>query len=639
MNPEELLIGLRKRIEPRADLQAKILRSVQSRTHAKSTLFARLRHDITPSRSSQEMIWNRIATHMELPQASTFTRIRIALQPSPALREQIKARVLLSLQPVTTAAVLPQIFKWTAAFAVFGIFMRMTPFLFMASSTVAESAATLIPTQGEVSVSIGGLWQPLTDALAVEPGMMIRTRDGEASIILHDDGVVRLGPNTAVQLQSLTDRLEPDAVSTPILTLFTGKIWMQGLVPPQLPGLTVATSFGQVQVNEGSVLITEDDVVNVEVYDRSATVYNNGDPVFLSSGERTELSANNVLLVKKIPAKWYQYTWANQNLNRDAVHRHDIAQAQHERRIVNAGILPTSPLYPVKRFAEVADMWMTIGAQSRVEKQLAQAETRLNEAAALISSGEEATTTLDEYKQTLLAIADGQNHGSLAEYLVQRAMMESTAQMAAVLPGDDSYVIKKTVLEAGVDFPGDMAHNEDAQSTLLLDGLAAMLKAADEGHSDLVSAVWSDLQPYMSIMEDPGFAMDPSMHKEANTLLSFLATALQTASTRGADIDPELLSDISIFLPAPTEPSSVAMSDAEVQQIAQEIRDKIFIYNLAQARINQFFAEVKALHGHPEEGRILRKLASILPDGPEEFPKRVYKEVVRLRWETVGDVI
>lgn len=640
MTPEQFLKGLQKDLHPSADLKAKIQKSIQSRIACDSPLFADLKHTVSPKNSLQNTVWNRISSQIELPQAHAFTRIKIAFQPSAQLKEQIKAKVLASLEPVQRIAYWPLTAKWTAAFALFGILVRISPMLFIASPTVAETEVLLIPTRGEVSVSIGEMWQPVEGEIALEPGMKLRTHDGEASIVLHDDGVIRLDKMTTVELQDLADRLEPASEIFPTLTLYTGKLWVQGLVPPQLRGITVTTSHGHVTVNEGSVSITEDDAVEVEVYDRLATVQKNGEQVFLASGERTRLYEENVLLVKKVPAKWYQYTWANQNLMRDAVHRHDIAQMQHERRIAQAGILPTSRFYAVKRFAELMDVWLTFDQEARVSKKLQGAETRLNEAAALIYNGDEANIVLEEYRDTLQALASGEHHGSLAEFLVQRAIAGSTAKMTAALPGDESYAIKKMVLETSAKISGGSAQQESAQGTLLLDGLAVMMRSAEEGRIDLVQSVWSDLHPYVLAIESTDTALDPAMYKEAKMLLTFLASSLHIASNRGASVDPELLDDIAMYLPAPRDTTDVSLSEEEVMHIVMTIKEKIFIYDMTQPRINQFIAEIKSLNGHPDQGRILRRLAFSLPDGPESFPQRVYKEIVKLRWENAaGEVI
>ena len=95
------------------------------------------------------------------------------------------------------------------------------------------------------------------------------------------------------------------------------------------------------------------------------------------------------------------------------------------------------------------------------------------------------------------------------------------------------------------------------------------------------------------------------------------------------------MSDIVAYLPPPLEPEPPILAEEEVMRIVQGIRDKIFVYPLRRSRLNQFIVEMKAIEGHPEQGRILRRLAKSLPEGPESFPQRVQKEIVQVRWERV----
>ncbi len=74
-------------------------------------------------------------------------------------------------------------------------------------------------------------------------------------------------------------------------------------------------------------------------------------------------------------------------------------------------------------------------------------------------------------------------------------------------------------------------------------------------------------------------------------------------------------------------------------KVVKDIRVRIFVYHMRQSRLNQLVAELKALNGHPEEGRILRRLYAELPGGPENFPDRIEKEITRLRWEIAADTI
>lgn len=643
MDYNSFFSGINKDLTPNEKMKSRIGNRIQSRISSTENVFVQLRKEVQPRAHAKNTIWNRIAPSVNSPVVETLENMKDSLTPSESFRQSLRSKILRSfqsLEPVQAEAAGPVVLKWVASFALFALFVQMSPMLFIASSTVAKTEVVLLPTRGQVSVSIGGMWQTVDRELVLESGMLLRTHDGEASILLHDDGVIRLAEMTTLEVNDLSDRLDAVSSLEPVITLYTGKVWVQGLVPAQLPGITIASSFGSVTVNKGSVSIAEDDHVDIDVYDRSASVTRNGEEAYLASGERTQLFEDNpVFLVKKIPNKWYQYAWADQNLQRDAVHRHDIAQQQHERRIAQAGILPTSRLYPVKRFAELMDVMMTFDTEVRVQKRLQLAETRLNEAAALINDGEKADVALSDYKATLQLLATDYQDGSLTDHLIKQAIRESTSQYSAVQPGDESYVITKTVLEASADLPTQVGVEEHAKGTLLLDGLAVLVRAVEEGKSDIALTVWSDLQPYLEVFEDENLAMNPLMYKEAKTLLAFLATSLHDASSRGIGIDPVLLNDIASYLPAPTDTSVVTLSEEEVMEIVMGIKEKIFVYDMTKPRINQFIAEMKALEGHPDQGRILRRLATSLPDGPESFPDKVYKEIVKLRWENIGATI
>ncbi len=640
MTPEDLLKGIKKDIRPRASVQKNIRASLTARMQSDSPLFAELKKSVTPTKSAKSAIWNRIVPFVELPQIFTFTRLRGAINPTERFKVDVKQQVLQRItEPIEAAFSRSQPLKWASAFVLFGLLVRMSPMLFIASPTVAESQYVLMPTYGEVSVLIEGIWQNVGRDMPLRSGSTIRTHDGGATLAFGNFGVIRMDKMTTLKVNDLSGRLEPASEMLPVATLFTGRAWAWSLIPEGLRSFTIATSAGHIAVN-GSVSIAEDDYVDVEVYDRSAVVHKNGEKTYLTAGERTRLfEESNVLLVKKIPAKWNQYAWQTENRNRDLVHRSQTVQKQHEYRVAQAGILPTSPLYPAKRIAEYINELLVFSKESNLRMKLDNAETRLNEAAALIDNGDDAALVLQEYKQSLNDIANGEG-SSLVEFLVQRALVQSQSMLSAALPGDESYVIKQTVLETSASIDSPAVAGDHAQGALLLDGLAVMLRAADEGRTDMVRTIWSDLHPNLVAVEDDTIAMSPSMYKEAKTLLAFLASTLHTASNRGVEIDPELLDDLALYLPPPTEPDAIVLSEAEIMEIVDGIKQKIFVYDMTQSRINQFMVEIRALAMHPDQGRILRRLALSLPEGPENFPDRIFKEIVRLRWDrAAGEVL
>ena len=71
--------------------------------------------------------------------------------------------------------------------------VRLSPLLFIAPHSIAQSPFMLLPTRGSVSILIGGVWQPVTEEMSFTKSALIRTEEGEATLVLHDDGVIRLG--------------------------------------------------------------------------------------------------------------------------------------------------------------------------------------------------------------------------------------------------------------------------------------------------------------------------------------------------------------------------------------------------------------------------------------------------------------
>jgi len=624
-----------------------------------NSLLKRLERDLNPPVGAKERIWKRIESRCAVHGAHSLDVVRDTLQPDREAKARIWARVVQAIDTTRSVVLLEKIkdlltppahlrrhleqrfiplrravpieqraVKWVAAFVVFALFMKAGPQLLIAPRTVAEGAVTLMPTRGEVTVSLGGLWQPVDEEIRVEPGTLLRTHQGEASILFRDDGVVRLDEWTTVQVNDTSDPADQEATSETTLTLITGRIWVQGLIPAPLRGINVRTDFGLVGVQEGSVSIEEEEDVTVEVWDRRARVHQGEDEVFLVAGERTRLTEDGVLVVMQISQERYDDPWVVQNFKRDAVHRRYIAQLQQERRAARARILPTSPFYPVKRIAETVDMLLTFGEEARAQKQLEQASTRLDEASALLAEGDVQAVQipLEEYRDSLLTLATGSGN-QLVQLLIARSVAQQAGDVAAVLPGDEAYLIKRAVLEAGAQLSQGVVSLADVQGVLLLDTATALLQELDREGIEGVGDAWTDLEEHLAILKDDAAALRPEVRKEARVLLSEFAFALSEAE----GVDSVLLAQVQEYLP-PEQEIIPVLSDEEVDTIVQGIRDRIFVYHMKRSRLNQLIAEFKALEGHPDQGRILRQLRFALPDGPEEFPLRVRKEIIRLQW-------
>lgn len=626
---EQRLQRLAREITPSEATKSRIFDRIEKRIGAPEVLAMAVK-EMTPRAATRDRVWAKVAQVVTQSPVAFLDRVRTALLPPVELsRDLWQSFILPRLQPQQVAARSYRGIAWITAMAILVVTVRFSPTLFFAAPTEAQSVVTLLPTRGEVTVHIGDVSHAVSEEIALVPGMQIRTGDSEASILLRDDGVIRMDKNTALTLHDLTERLEPAPEILPTLTLDSGRIWVQGLIPGTLRGITLALAEGHVTVNEGSVSLTREDLLTVEVFNRSATLLREDREMRLTAGDRIQLWSGSVPLIRHIPITAYDDAWVSQNIDRDAVHRKDIAQQQQERRVARAGILPTSRLYAVKRAAEAVDVMLTFDGRTRVEKQIAYAGVRLDEAAALLEEGEvdAVEAPLQEYRRTLVALAGQSTDGTEAQFLLQQAVSQDSAEIAAASVGDDNYLLKKTVLEAYSDLPGQ--DGEIIEAALLVDGLSTLAEAAEAGDQAQVAGVWGAMQPYVvAFKEHPELAESA----EAQALLLRFAVAVQG----NEDFDSDLLQAAGEFLPK--EPVTVVahLSDEQIIAFATSIKDRIFTeYRMPKSRSNVLLSELRGLKGSVDEGRILRALYHAMPEDTElRVPVR--RAITQLKWSVVA---
>lgn len=622
--PEDALRRLRTAVVPNEEMKQRIKMKMHARLRSPE-LLRDLARTIHPE---SQTIWARVLERVEPVQvAPLFERLKTFLQPDAETQQILFSRVQMQLTPVYVPVVHRSI-KWTAALALVLITVRLSPLLFIAPHSAAQSPLMLLPTRGQVSVLMGGLWQPVTKELPFTRSVLIRTDDGEATLVLHDDGVIRLGPNTTVALHDTADRPDP-ALHDPTVTLHSGNIWMQGLVPAHIPGVTLATPQGRIEVHEGSLSVVAGDTVEVRVWDRKINLTHEGKELTVLAGDRAELATDTDVAVKKIASKHYDEPWVAENLRRDAVHRREIAQLQHERRASLAGILPSSRLYSMKRMAETVDVLMTFGEEAKAQKKLANANTRLNEAAALLAEGDaKASEPLAEYRETLLQLATGSGDGSLVQFMLKQELAEATADIAAALPNDQSYALKKAVLETSAAVPGSMVDISDVQGVLLVDTLSSLMRSVEEGDGVSAKETFTALAPYLDSLDQEDSPLSEEMQAEAKASLGTFAVALKAFEDDVGGIDQEFLSQVETYLPAVPTLAALTLSDAQIDGLVSSIYNRIFIYKQPRSRWNQLVAEFRALDGHPDQGKILRRLYRELPEnGLARYVKTEFERV------------
>lgn len=595
----------------------------------KKRIQARIRHEIAPheqllrdalresmpSQSVKLSVWKRIFGSIEgFGAAGILTKLSDLLSPRQSQRQRMRASLFSRVQPAPRASF--GSLKWVAAWVIVLVVLRFSPAFVLTERGSAESSVLLMPTAGQSSIALHGLWQPLTTETTIVQASRLQTHEnGELTVLLHDDGTIRLDGGSTVQLLDVTNRPEPSSTESTLLVQ-EGRVWVQGLVPSHLRGIRIDTPDGFISLYEGSTDVTvQDGRTTVRVWSGRATVTRGEEEVALVSGEQLELSIP-VLSIHSLPSRSYEETWVAQNLDRDAVHRREIAQLQQERRSARAGILPTSPLYPVKRVAEQVDLLLTFNEEERVQKQLAQASTRLDEAATLIASGGEddrVESVLNEYRDNVLTVANSTGSTSVMQFLLSQQLAENTSDIGIATADDALYSVKKVVLEVSAELPTPGVNPAEVKGVLLVDALHGIQENVKNG--DLVTAQTSltSLDPYLSTLRASDTVYSQGTRKEAMTILQDVVAKLKEG---GSETGATLVTAVSEFLPAPTVPSvSVTtpsiepLTDEQIAAMIDRILRRIDTYEHPRSRYNQLVQELRQLEGHNDEGRILRALS------------------------------
>jgi len=621
---------------------------------------SRLVESIQPSAEGRDRVWNRIQSKLEPVQA--LSEVFSSVSPSEAQKQDLRSRVfaritppigevlkglsstvtfplrslnfLAALEPTTKAPRHHSWLRWSTAFVLVVVAFRLAP-LAILSPTQADSAVQLVPSGDGVQIFVGGVWRTLDRTEVLTSAIMIST-DGnsEATIILNDDGVLRLAHDTTLKLHDLGDR--PQRVSAgPTATLVRGTVWALGLLPPFIDGLSLETSHGMLALNAGSASIQEvfGKMTEISVFDRGVTFTSGEQQVFLVSGE--SLVASEKIRVGKIADRTFTEEWPQQNLSSDAVHRSEIAKLQEERQKKVAGILPGSAWYPVKRVAEKVDTFFALTSEAQQQKQIDQANTRLSEALALIKEGQnaEAEAPLAEYTTSLLALADT-GDDTLVRHLLARTIAEEVTKMSAddadaTFGKDQNLVLLQNAMNSvAAAVPNADVALLDLEGYLLVDKLAEMRHMLEISEDpEKTAAFYHELRPYLTKALSEESGTNPLLMKEAKALLLSSSTLAQSSGTKAPDaLLIALDKDVSTFLPQEFE--SLKITSEELDARVAVMLEHILLFRHPTSRYTQLLTEMREIQNDPNRGTLLRRLKTKLPEGLGEYVNTELKNLV-----------
>ncbi|MBI2523756.1 hypothetical protein HYW11_00865 [Candidatus Peregrinibacteria bacterium] len=180
-----------------------------------------------------------------------------------------------------------------------------------------------------------------------------------------------------------------------------------------------------------------------------------------------------------------------------------------------------------------------------------------------------------------------------------------------------------------------LAQGSDVQEAFLLDSLALLrdLVTDDPVRArlalDAVRSQLTALQPGEHIISLP-------IRTEALSLLSQVVLLLSADLERTTE-EQALLNDVLAYVPAPALSPRALLNDEEIAKISAEIHARVFAtYKMPKSRLNQLVMELHRFHGHPDEGRILRRVYRDFPEG-SDLTRYVRSTMQNLRVQRIGD--
>ena len=577
------------------------------------TILQRLAASVTPNDALRARVKNRIRNSIE---PVSLRSSAMAVQPSSSLRLKLRECILGRLPVESDESFMHGSLKWAASFAVFLFVIRMMPFVFLVPPTKADVGVQLLPIGNDVSVFIGGVWRNVPTPEVISGPLMIRTAgESKATLILNDDGVIRIGIDTTFKLHDVGDRPQ-FAQAGPTATLVRGQIWVLGLLPPVTESISIETANGNIDINSGSASIREDSGrTTATLYDRGATFRHGDDLSFLVSGERGIANVDGAFSIVKLPVSAFADAFVSQHLEQDAVHRTEIGKLQQERRARMAGILPTSILYSAKRIAEQVDVLFTLTHDGRTEKRIRQADTRLSEALALVKEGQntEAAAPLTEYRDSLIAMAGGTGD-NLVKYLLKRHIADASVSIDPKTSSGKIQLVRSAIVDVSASIPDTALQSRDIEGYVLVSKLTEINHMiAVQGNLSGALLAYADVSPYLqSLLAQEGGA-HPLLQKEATSLLVSTSSLIkQAAKDSQNSIVVAVQTDLDQYLPA--EPDTTLVSEVELQGVIDGILRRIFIFKAPLSRYNQLLHEMSELRGNPNRGTLLRRLYRALPE-------------------------
>ncbi|MBT3834614.1 FecR domain-containing protein [Candidatus Peribacteria bacterium] len=633
-----------KKLTNRAKMRKNILKRIEGRMVKDITV-----KSFNPSSDLRSEVLNRISQNKT---NEALSSTRNFLSPGSNVIDILKREIIhrisgaprgLEIQESFAMLFKPRLVRFASATVIFALLLRITPALFIATPTLAESQSLLIPTKGFVATIDGAEWSPVSEQIDLSKAVTIRTgADSEATVVLRDNAILRIAENTEINLRETAFDI---SANRSIARVIYGQIWVSSFLSDALSRESKITiPQGTVTIKQGSVNILADPQQStVQVFHRSANVFATGAAgnTYLVQGDQLSLLPESQTQRHIVTSAIKNESWTKENLSRDAVHRTEIAERKQLHAESLAGILPTSAFYSVKRASEAIDLLLTIGEKPKQEKKLRNAKTRLNEAVALLKTGEKeaAQMQLDEYKSEMQEIAE--NTDADTRDLLTDSLIDSNSTVSSALPHSELYVAKKAVLETSAELSTSELSMDQIDLYLLSDALLNIESLISEGQIENAYDAFNGISiAISSVLENNELnevAVEKNSIKSIKNILRSVAFSLEQSKevveAQQIKTASKMLAEVNRFLPitqiasVPAEAQKQCMNAREIVRRTNQFLSSVYTYKTSRAQRNEVLRQIAELPDCIESGKILSKVMNKVPVFTRSFVWEAIQEM------------
>ncbi|QQR55459.1 FecR domain-containing protein [Candidatus Peregrinibacteria bacterium] len=409
------------------------------------------------------------------------------------------------------------------------------PLMDLMPSVAASSQNVLELVEGQVYVN--GVQVKGTTLLQV--GDSVETGEGSlAHLTFVDDSRLTLGPSSKVDIVDAWIDPADRSKSHVELLQEEGRSWSQVL------NLTDEASFA-VHFPQGKVWVNQRASFDLQVSEEAATVevarnlveleVKAADGVYSGFlGQGAELSVSSSIETQEISEEDQKDVWWTFNLAYGKAYARTLDENYKRENISHASILPGNPFYFLKTFRESLQVSFAFTEGAKQDVLLQQAETRLNEAQALLAQGEteSAAAVMKVYEETVEAV----EATSPSEALL---VLEDEVQKEALTDHVDMKT--NTMLQAHLDANASLQLVPDLIAEGQFDEAVAVLEAYNQSSLSLVA----DLQDLN--MEDREAAVSQLLDQKLADVQLLKVIATMPELSESVDMNASVLKELSVM--------------------------------------------------------------------------------------------